>query len=78
MKKTTLTATLRGTKATVIPRSQVQCDYRYEVQTQAPAGNWVMSMAASEWNTVAEDADHLIKLGHTVRIVDNSANYQGA
>jgi hypothetical protein len=55
-----------------VRRSQTKADYRYTIQTQAPAGNWVDSLSANDLASVKAFAQYEAdKHGKTVRIVDN-------
>lgn len=68
---------MKSTKVAVIPRSAVQYDLRYTVQSCAPAGNWVDSLGTSDWNSAVDHAEYMMSRGKRMRIVDNSKQFKG-
>lgn len=65
-------ATVKGTKAPVVKRSQITPEYRYTMEVQSTGGNWNKSLATNDWNTVAGQANFEVERGSTVRIVDET------
>lgn len=59
----------------IIPRSKAAglYDYRYTIQTQAKAGNWVDSASVHEPGLAQAFAANLHSNGNVVRILDNHA-----
>jgi hypothetical protein len=55
----------------IYAHGEARPELRYEVQTQSPAGNWVMSLGTGTLSMAKDHGQYLAdKLGQTVRIVD--------
>lgn len=55
----------------VITHAEARPEFRYELQEQAPAGNWVTSLGTNDFESAQSHAHFIAdKTGRSVRIVD--------
>ena len=58
----------------IVARSTITPNYQWEVQTRAPAGNWVACLGTNDFAGAESQAKfQRDSLGYAVRIVDNLA-----